>query len=133
MRVKKRNLTDEQKAAAAERLRIAREKRQAERGMPQNVSPDVWNRPDDYYLSYNKVKHWIKVNKEQLPILRRAVRQNVKGSIAELASVQAYIRHCEWYIRTGDWIDDFYGESQEHKISWKTTKEAYDEDGCIKQ
>lgn len=130
--MKKRNLSDEQKAAAAERLRLAREKRQAERGRPQNVHPDVWSKPDEHYLSYNKVRQWIKNNKEQLPILKRAVRQNVKGSIAELASVSAYIRHMEWYIRTADWIDNYYGESQEHKISWKTTKEAYDEDGCVK-
>lgn len=130
--MKKRNLSDEQKAAAAERLRLAREKRQAERGRPQNVHPDVYNHPEHYYLSYNKVRQWIKSNKEQLPILKRAVRQNVKGSIAELASVSAYIRHMEWYIRTADWIDNYYGESQEHKISWKTTREAYDEDGCVK-
>lgn len=130
---RKRKLSDEQKAAAVERLRIAREKRQAEQGRPQNVHPDVYDKPDEYYLSYKNVKRWIKSNKEQLGPLKRAVRQNVKGAHAELASVSAYIRHCEWYLRTGDWIDNFYGENQEHKITWRTTIEAYDEDGCIKQ
>lgn len=130
---RKRKLTEEQKAAATERLRIAREKRLAKQGKPQNVHPDVYNKPDDYYLSYDKVRKWIKSNKEQISVLKKAVRQNVKGAHAELASITGYIRHCEWYLRTGDWIDDFYGEHQEHKITWKTTVEAYDEDGCVKQ
>jgi len=128
----KRKLSDEQREANIARLKAATEKRMAAAGKPANVHQTVYDLDDEHYLSYKKVRAWIKANKEQLPILRRAVRQNVKGSNAELASVSAYIRHLEWYLRTGDYIDDFYGENQEHKIKWKTIREAYDEDGCVK-
>ena len=116
---KRRNYSDEQKAAAAERLAEARRKRQAAMGRPQNVHPQVYNLPEEHYLSYDKVRMWIKSNKENLSTLRRSVRQKQKGAIAEYASVQAYIRHMEWYLRTGDWIDDFYGEDQEGRIKWR--------------
>ena len=35
------------------------------------------------------------------------------------ADHSAYIRHCEWYLKHGDWIDDRYGEYQEKRMGWK--------------
>jgi hypothetical protein len=115
---KKRKMSEEQRQAAIERLAKAREKRLAEAGPPQNVHPDVYALPDDHMLSLKNVRSWIKTQKELLGPARSALRHNQKGAIAEVASIQAYIRHCEWYLKHGDWIDNFYGEYQDKKISW---------------
>ena len=129
---KKRKMTKEQRAAAIERLAKAREKRLAEAGPPQNVHPDVFAKPDDHTFSLKNVRQWIKNTKDQIPTAKQAVRNKQKGAEAELASLQAYVRHCEWYLRTGDWIDNVYGDNQQFKVKWRTVVPAYDEDGCQK-
>lgn len=132
MAKKKRKMSEEQRAAAIERLAKAREKRMANSGPPQNVHPDVYALPDDHNFSVKNVRKWIKTTKEQIPGARQAVRLKAKGAQMELASLQAYVRNCEWYLRNGDWIDDFYGEHQEKRIRWVTKVPAYDKDGNIK-
>ena len=118
-RKRRKPMSAEQKAAAAERLAIAREKR-AKANPPKytNIHPTVVALPEDNPLSMKNVQRWIKTQKELLPEARSAMRRNQKGAAAELASIQSYIRHCEWYLKHGDWIDDFYGEYQEKKMSW---------------
>lgn len=113
-------MSEEQRLAAIERLAKAREKRLANAGPPQNIHPDVYALPDDHKFSVKNVRSWIKTQKELLPAARSAMRQNQKGAIAEVASIQAYIRHCEWYLKHGDWIDDFYGEYQDKRMSWSS-------------
>ena len=66
------------------------------------------------------VTKYIKTQREQLPSLRAAIRQKVKGAIAQEASCKAYIRHCETYLRNGDWCDDRYGEHMEKRVKWVT-------------
>ena len=112
----KRKLTKEQKAAAAARLAAAR----AKKGEPKYSQYDrsVVNLPDDHKLSFKKVRSWIKANKEKLPLLKKAVRQKERGSIAKLAVTEGYISNMESYLRNGLWLDLFYGEDQEHSTGW---------------
>ena len=112
----KRKLTKEQKAAAAARLAAAR----AKKGEPKYSQYDrsVVNLPDDHKLSFKKVRSWIKTNKAKLPLLKKAVRQKERGSIAKLAITEGYISNMESYLRTGLWLDLFYGEDQEHSTGW---------------
>ena len=128
----RRKMTDEQKAAAAERLRLAREKRLRENPPKySNIHPSVLALPDEHPFSRVMVTKYIKTQKEQLPALRSAIRQKVKGAIAKEASCKAYIRHCETYLRNGDWCEDFYGEYQEKRVKWVTVVPAgrVDNDG----
>lgn len=37
------------------------------------------------------------------------------------------------YLRDGDWVDDFYGEHQQIKISYSCVAMAYDDDGTPKR
>ena len=115
---KRKPMTEEQKVAAAERLAKAR----AAKGPIQykNVHPSVVALPDDHFLSYKKVREWVKHNREKATSLRREVRGNVKGSIAKLASVEGYIRQINHYIQHGDWPNDFYGKDEHMRIKWKT-------------
>ena len=112
----RRKLTQAQKQAAAERLAAAR----AKKGEPKYSQYDqaVVNLPDDHKLSFKKVRSWIKANKEKLPLLKKAVRQKERGSIAKLAITEGYISNMEGYLRHGIWLDLFYGEDQEHSTGW---------------
>ena len=116
----RRKMTDEQKAAASERLRVAREKRLRENPPKYaNIHSSVLAKPDDDPLSRKNVVNWIKTQKSLLSAERGNVRRNVKGAIAKVADHQGYIRHMETYLRGGDWIDDCYGEYMEKRIKWK--------------
>ena len=112
----RRKLTQQQKQAAAERLAAAR----AKKGEPKysQYNQRVVNLPDDHKLSFKKVRSWIKTNKAKLPLLKKAVRQKERGSIAKLAITEGYISNMESYLRTGLWLDLFYGEDQEHSTGW---------------
>jgi len=128
----RRKMTPEQKEAAAERLRLAREKRLRENPPKySNVHPSVLALPDEHPFSRVNVTKYIKTQKGMLAGLRSAIRNKVKGAIAEEASTKAYIRHCETYLRNGDWCDNYYGEYQEKKVKWVTIVPAgkVDNDG----
>lgn len=121
----RRRMTEEQKIAAAERLRIAREKRLRENPPKYaNIHPSVLEKGDDHPFSRKKVVQWIKTQKSLLASERGNVRRKVKGAESKVADHTAYIRHCEWYLRNGDWIDDRYGEYQEKKTKWITVVPA---------
>ena len=117
----RRKMTEEQKAAASERLRVAREKRLRDNPPKYaNVHPSVLEKGDDHPFSRKKVVQWIKTQKSLLSAERGNVRRKIKGAEAKVADHTAYIRHCEWYLRNGDWIDNRYGEYQEKKTKWIT-------------
>tara|TARA_R110001583_G_scaffold41892_1_gene133226 strand:- start:49 stop:453 length:405 start_codon:yes stop_codon:yes gene_type:complete len=114
--MRRRKLTTEQKQAAAERLAAAR----AKKGEPSysQYCQAVVNLPPDHYLSFKTVRSWIKSNREKLPMLKKAVRNKDKGSIMRMSMVQGYISNMESYLRTGLWLDMFYGEDQEYATGW---------------
>jgi len=114
----KRKMTPEQREAAAQRLRLAREKK----GKPQykNVAKSVLDLPDDHYLSYKSVKMWIKTQQEVARAEKRNMIKNVKGATAKYYAAQGYINQMNHYIQHGDWCNDFYGEHEEKRIIWKT-------------
>ena len=120
-------MTDEQKAAASERLAKAREARAAKNPDygKTNIHESLRNLPDDHQLSPKRVKEWIKVQKDYAKSERAAVRQKVKGAEARLASHEGYIRNMQKYLRDGVWVDMFYGEQQQGKIRNRCVALAY--------
>jgi len=111
-------MTEEQKAAASERLAKAREVRAAKNPDygKSGIHESLHNLPDEHQLSPMKVKQWIKVQQEYAKSERAAVRQKVKGADAKLSNHEGYIRNMQRYLRDGDWIDMFYGDQQQGKI-----------------
>ena len=71
-------------------------------------------------MSRVNVTKWIKTQKGLLGAARTAMRNKVKGATQEYYGIQGYIRHCEWYLKNGDWIDNRFGEYQEKTIKWRT-------------
>jgi hypothetical protein len=39
----------------------------------------------------------------------------------------------ERYLRTGIWLDLFYGENQEHRVKYRSVASTYDDEGFIKR
>ena len=133
-RKRRKPMTAEQKAAAAERLAVAREKR-AKANPPKytNIHPTVVALPDDNPLSMKSVQGWIKTQKELLSIARGDIRRKIKGAEARVASHEGYIRNLQRYLRDGDYCDDFYGEHQQSKVKWRVLTMAYNPDGTPKR
>lgn len=134
VRKKRKPMSPEQRAAAAERLAKAREKRMKENPPTyKNIHPSVLAIPEDQPMSLKNIRKWIKTQKDLLSAERKQVRAGVKGSETRVASHQAYIRNLERFLRDGDYIDDYYGEHQQTKIKWRCVVPAYDKEGNMKR
>ena len=121
MKKRRKPMSEKNRIQATERLKEAREKRLRENPPKYtNIHPSVRSLPDDHVFSRVNVTKWIKTQKGLLSAARSAMRNKVKGADAEYYSIQGYIRHCEWYLKNGDWIDNFYGEYQQSQVKWKT-------------
>ena len=127
VRKKRKPMTEEQKQAAAERLEKARQKRAAKNpdyGMS-GIHESLRNLPEDHRAHPKKVKQWIKTQKDLAASERRAVKQGMKGAYARQCNHEGYIRNLVKYLRDGDYVDNFYGEYQEHKVGRRCVAQAY--------
>ena len=121
LKKRRKPMSEKNRIQATERLKEAREKRMRENPPKYvNIHPSVRSLPDDHPMSRVNVTKWIKTQKGLLSAARSSMRNKVKGADAEYYSIQGYIRHCEWYLKNGDWIDNFYGEYQQNKTKWRT-------------
>tara|TARA_Y100001949_G_scaffold170932_1_gene172702 strand:+ start:103 stop:717 length:615 start_codon:yes stop_codon:yes gene_type:complete len=128
-------MSDEQKAAASERLAKAREKRKEKNPDygQSTLPPNLKDLPEEHPRHPKKVKEWIKTQKDLASLARSSVRQKIKGAIAQLSIHEGYIKNMQRYLRDGDWIDDFYGDHQQHKIRHRCVALAYYDDGTPKR
>ena len=120
-------MSEEQRVAAAARLEKAREKRKAkdpDYGMS-GIHESLRNLPDVHPLHPNKVKEWIKSQKDLASSARSNARRKVKGALAQVGIHEGYLRNLQKYLRDGDWVDMFYGEHQQNKIKYRCTAQAY--------
>ena len=126
-RKRRKPMTEEQKAAAAERLAKAREARAAKNPDygQSSIHESLRDLPDDYPINPKKVKQWIKTQKALANAERRSHKAGVKGAYARMLDHEGYVKHMKTYLRTGDWVDLFYGEHQEKKIRNRCIAQAY--------
>lgn len=131
IRKPRKPMTDEQRQAAAERLKKAREARAKKNPNygKSGLHPSLHDMDEEHCLHPDKVKQWIKTQKDLLRTEKQGVRQKVKGAIARAANHESYIRACQRYLRDGDWTDNFYGEYQEKKITRRCIAQAYYHEG----
>ena len=134
---KKRKLSEETKEKLRARLADMRAKKKP--AEYKNVSKKVLALPDDDRYSFKNVKEWIKETKDQISALNSQSRgRNVlpqdRQKASNLAdSKKAYIRYCEHYIKTGDWIGMFSGKHEEQKVIPRCVAMAYYPDGTPKR
>ena len=82
----RKRMSEEQRVAAAARLEKAREKRKAkdpDYGMS-GIHESLRNLPNEHPLHPDKVKQWIKSQKDLASSARSSIRQKVKGAEAQL-------------------------------------------------
>ena len=128
---KRKPMSPEQKAAAVERLRKAREAR----GPSQNLSihESIRELPYDHFISPGKVKEWLKIWKEKFSNMKSYQQSSDKKLRQEYYSTETYIKNMQSYLSTGIWGDMWYGENREHKIRNVVVAMAYDEEGNVKR
>lgn len=128
---KRRVMTAEQKAKAAERL----EKARAARGPAQHtmIADNVKALPDDNIFSLKNVRRWIKTNKELLTSMSSFKDSKDSSERLQYATVENYITNLNSYLRTGEYTDLFYGEHRQNKIKYRCTHMAYHADGTPKR
>ena len=115
-RKKRKPMTEEQRAAAIERLAKAR----AARGITgtKNVHPDVLALPDDNPLSYKNVKEWLKYNQDYLKSIKSQRDSKDSKQRMEYQVVENYVKNIKTYIRDSVWNDHRYGKKMENKMEW---------------
>jgi len=133
----KRNISEERKQQLREQLEKARAKKKP--AEYKNVHSSVLALSEDSEYSFKNVKEWIKDNKEQIAALNKSARSfrtdpKDKQKASNLAeSKKAYIRMCEHYLKTGDWIATHSGKEEGHKVVPRVTTMAYYPDGTPKR
>ena len=117
LKIKKtRKISEEHKEKLRTRLAEMRAKKKP--AEYKNVAKSVLALPDDDTYSFKNVKEWIKENKLQVSALGQQARgRNVfpkdkQAALNLVDSKKAYIRYCEFYLRTGDWIGMFSGANE---------------------
>jgi len=134
---KTRKITEEQREALRERMKLMRAKKTPSEY--KNISKMVLNLPDDDTYSFKNIKAWIKHNKEMISALnaqsrsRNATDKERRTSENLAQSKKAYVRYCEYYLKTGDWISMFSGQDEEHKVVPRCVAMAYYSDGTPKR
>lgn len=128
---KKRKMTAEQKAAAAERLQKAREARgiTGNSSLPENIR----HLPDDHFVSPKKVKAWLKIWKEKLVGMKYWKDSKDREERIQYQIAENYVKNMQSYLTTGIWSDLWYGENREHKTVWEVVAPAYNKDGTMKR
>ena len=116
LRKKRKPMTEEQRAAAVERLAKAR----AARGITgtKNVHPDVLALPEDHPLSYKKVKEWLDYNQDYLKSIKSQRDSNDRDQRREYQIAETYVKNLKTYIRDSVWNDHRYGKKMENKMEW---------------
>jgi hypothetical protein len=122
IRKKRKPMSEEQRAAAVERLAKAR----AARGVTgtKNVHPDVLNLPEDHPLAYAKVKEWLDYNKEYMKSIKVQKDSKDRDERREYQIVETYIKNLRIYIKDNVWCDHRYGKKMENKMEWVTVVPA---------
>tara|TARA_B100000579_G_scaffold230355_1_gene188747 strand:- start:1104 stop:1697 length:594 start_codon:yes stop_codon:yes gene_type:complete len=134
---KKRQLSEEHKEKLRARLAEMRAKKKP--AEYKNIAKSVLALPDDDKYSMKNVKEWIKESKDQVAAFNKTAR-SMKISPQDKQKAQnasdakkAYIRYCEHYLKTGDWIGMFSGKEETNMVVPKCTVMAYYSDGTPKR
>lgn len=123
-------MSAEQKAAAAERLKKAREaKGPSSSSYPEHIA----SLPDDAPLSIANVRQWIRSCKEELEMMKGWDKSNDAKERSAYLDLETYISNMESYLRYGDWLDFRYGEKRERIMVRRCIAKAYDLEGNVKR
>ena len=127
----RRKMTDEQRAAAAERLAAARAKKNA--GKEPNAHPRVLELDSDHPLSYNSSKENLKFWREKLKSIKHQKDSKESVQRQEYQIAEAYVKNLGIWIRDGVYLDNKYGAKRESTMEYACITPARHPDGSIKR
>lgn len=133
---KRKPMTAEQKKAAAERLKKAREAKRAKQGdKPKYTQYDdtVVALPDEDTFSLKNVKQWLKTNKAYLKEIRSMKDSKSSQERLHYAEVEGFVQNLNTYMRTGIYLDHRAGENRQKAVQLRCVKMAYYADGTPKR
>jgi len=129
---KKRQMSEEQKAAIVDRLAKAR----AARGPAKNLSIDesIRDLPAEHSLSPAKVKEWIKEQKDLIKGLGKEAKESKDKNLRQLYwETETYIFNLQRYLGDGIYRDNRYGAQKQNTIQHRSVAMAYYPDGTPKR
>lgn len=127
---KRKPMTEEQKKAAVERLAKAR----AAKGTSNSsVHPECLKYDEDSPFHIDKVKGWLKYNKDYLASINGYANSKDSKERSEYQGISTYVKNLQDYLRTGVYNDFFYGEKRDHRIGYVCIAKAYDKNGNVKR
>ena len=128
---RKRKMTEEQRAAAAERLAKAR----AARGPSKNLSvhESIRDLPDDHTLAPKKVKAWIKEQQLKLRSMKSMKNSTDRKERGAYYVEETYLNNLQSYLSSGVYKDSRFGADREKLIRYRSVVLAYDKNGMVKR
>lgn len=124
---KRKPMTEEQRAAAAERLRIAREKRGHDGSA--SVNPNIRDMDEESPIHWKKVREWIKEISDELRAKKTLRDSKDSKDRMEYRTLEVYLANLKRYLDTGIYFDNRYGRHREGRMTTVVTTMAYHDDG----
>ena len=130
-RKRRKPMTEEQRLASIERLKVARAARKPAKTA--SLPEFFQDMEDDHPLHPTKVKEWVKEHKKELASMKPMKTSADWKERLDYQVKEIYTSNMESYLRTGIWLDWRWGEKSEFKMYTVCYKMAYDKDGNPKR
>ena len=85
--------------------------------------------PEGYNLHISNIEEWVEYNDRKKKEYARLARKGEKGALAYGLRYEGYLKEIKHYLRTGDWISDFFGKYQESLTYRGQLRERNKKDG----
>ena len=128
---RRKPMTEEQKAAASERLRIAREKRGHDGSA--SVHYSIRDFDDEHPLHWKKVKEWIKELQVEIKSKKNLHDSKDAKERSQYNVLVTYLANLKRYLDSGVYMDMRYGRHREGKMNTIVYTMAYNADGSPKR
>ena len=69
--------------------------------------------PEGWNLHISNIIEWLEYNDKKRKEYARLARKGQKGALAQSLDHEGYLKEIKHYLRTGDWISDYFGKYQE--------------------
>lgn len=128
---KRKPMSEEQRAAAVERLAKAREARGHDGS--KSVHPLLLEMDEDSPIHWKKVKEWVKEVSEELRAKKSLRLSKDSKERQEYQILDVYLSNMKKYLDSSIWLDSRYGRHREGKVQTLVTSMAYYSDGRPKR
>jgi len=128
---RRKPMTEEQRAAAIERLAKAREARGHDGS--KSVHPNLLEVPEDSPVHWKKVKGWIKELSDEIKSKKHQRLSKESKERQEYQVLDVYVGNLKRYLDSGVYMDNRYGRHREGKMNTVVFTMAYYSDGRPKR